>query len=357
MNLSINPDKTPTADRYSGSERSVSLAYVRLLTDYCQAQGVVQSNLLTNDKLSRALEEAREDERIPFIEFMQLCDRAQGLIKDPDLALKMGQTIRPGHYGIHGHAVMSARTMGECLDRSIRYHAMVHNGGSNVLMLEGDTALMCYQSNMPGMDDLGRFQNELCLSAWMAFAMWVAGLVDYMPLKVSFRHSKPNSIELHQSIFRCPIEFGADRNAIAFSAEFLSFPNPQANPTIVRIMDELSERAVLALRASDEPEWLAQARQYIARQLQSGLPTHDQIAEAIQQTPQGLRNGLKKQGLLMTDLLEQTRTTLAISYLNDPALSLLDISYLLGFSEQSAFTRAFKRWLGKSPGQYRQGLY
>lgn len=329
----------------SGADRSVSLSYVRLLTDYCQMRG---------SALPHGLALSGQEERIPFRDFMALCDQAEQALGDPDLALKVGQTIRPGHYGIHGHAVMSANTLGECLNRSIRYHALVHNGGRNVLLREGDMALMCYQSHLPGIDDLGRFQNELCLSAWTAFARWITGLTEYSATWMSFCHAAPASTELHQTLFRCPILFDAPRNAIAFPATFLDMPNPQANPTVTRIMDELSERSLLALRGNDAPTWLVSARHYIARQLRQGLPTHEEIAAALSLSPNELRNALKKQGLLLTDLLEETRAILAVSYLHDPALSLLDISYLLGFSEQSAFTRAFKRWKGVSPGQFRQ---
>lgn len=334
--------------------RSVSLTYVRLLTDYCQQQGLSTEVLCRGAGVPLLPASENENERIPFSEFMALCEQAQQTLADPDLALTIGQTIRPGHYGIHGHAVMSARTLGECLDRSIRYHSLVHNGGRNLLSREGDMAVMGYQSNLPGIEDLGRFQNELCLSAWVVFARWVTGFTDYSPAWVSFRHAAPASVECHQALFCCPLHFGAERNAIGFPAVFLEYPNPQANLTVVRIMDELSERILLTLRSADEPEWLLQARHFIALRLQQGLPTHDEIAAAIGVSPQALRTSLKKVGRSLTDLLEETRTTLALGYLHDPQLSLLDISYMLGFSEQSAFTRAFKRWTGKSPGQFRQ---
>lgn len=351
------PKPSPTTSITKGDsnspERTVTVSYVRLLTDYCQLQGLSESELLSHAHISYTLDINAEDARIPFSDFMRLGEQAQRLLNDDDLGLKVGQTIRPGHYGIHGHAVMSARTLGECLDRSIRYHSLVHNGGKNLLVREGERALMCYQCNMPELNDLGRFQNELCLSAWTAFARWVTGLSDYSATWMSFIHACPTHTALHDTLFRCPIQFNATRNAIAFPAEFLNVPNPQANPTVVRIMDELSERSLMILKTNDEPEWLLHARHHIAQNLQHGLPTLEELASALGMSGSEMRNTLKKQRMLFTELLENTRRTLALSYLRDPALSLADISYMLGFSEQSAFTRAFKRWTGTSPGQHR----
>lgn len=334
--------------------RTVTVTYLRLLMDYCQQQGVSSSALLSQAGLAIDFDNNDEEARIPFADFMMLCEHAQRLLGDDDLALKVGACIRPGHYGIHGHSVMSARTMGECLDRSLRYHALVHNAARNVLLHEGDLAVMCYECTLPGLTDLGRFQNELCLSAWTAFARWVTGLADYTASWMSFTHPAPTSTLLHEALFRCPLEFSATRNAVAFPARFLDLPNPQANPTVLRIMDELSERALLLHAPNAEPEWLPAARHFIARQLQDGLPTLESLAQGIGHSPNTLRNTLKKHGLLLSDVLDDTRKTLALGYLHDPALPLADIGYLLGFSEQSAFTRAFKRWTGQSPGGYRQ---
>lgn len=335
---------------------SVALPYVRLLLDQCRLHGLTRAELLAQAGVPDPLAGTGEDSRIPFTDFMRLCDSAETLLNDPDLALKVGQAIRPGHYGIHGHSVMSAPTLRDCLDRSLRYHALVHNGGRNLLRFEGELAVMCYQSNLPDQAGLGRFQNELCLSAWTAFARWVTGLENHPAAWVSFSHPQPASTDLHQQLFRCPLHFSAPRTAAAFPAILLDLPNPQANPTVVRIMDDLSERALHNLDIGAEPDWLTQARRLIAQQLPQGLPTLHTLAAALALPPAALRQHLKQRHLLLSELLDDTRRQLALGYLRDPTLSLLDITYLLGFSEQSAFNRAFKRWTGSSPGQHRQTL-
>lgn len=334
---------------------TVTVQYMRILIDYCENHGLAAPVLLRHAKLATDLL-SNAEERIAFADFMSLCNSAESLLQDPDLALKVGQEVTAGYYGIHGYSILSAATSGEGLHRSLRYHAMVHTGGRNEFVIEDGMAIMSYHSNMQDMPDLGRFQNELCLSAWVQFARWGSGLTAYSPTYVEFMHAEPADTFRHQQVFNCPLYFSAARNAIAFPAILLELPSPQANPTVLRIMDELSERYLLALGHSNQPEWLNRAQRYIAEYLQNGLPTIEQVAIGIGMSARELQLQLKKNKLLFSKLLDSTRSRLAKSYVCDPTLSLLDISYLLGFSEQSAFTRAFKRWLGKSPGIYRQEI-
>lgn len=333
---------------------TITVQYVRILTDYCQAQGLTMARLLREAGLAQDLL-ANTDARVAFADFMRLCEAAEHFLADANLALKVGQEIRPGHYGVHGYAVISSATVGEALQRSVRFYTLVHNGGMNELKIQGDAAAMIYHCNMPDMDDLGRFQNELCFSAWVHIARWATGM-GYTPTAVEFRHPEPVDVSIHQNVFQCPVRFGASRNAIVFPAQWLQLPLPQANPTVLRFMDELSERYLLTLGETGDPAWLAQAQRFIAGTLPDGLPTHEQVARAIGMHAREFRLQLSRHDLLFSELLSSTQARLARSYMSDPTLSLTDITYLLGFSEQSAFNRAFKRWMGMAPGAYRQTL-
>jgi AraC-like DNA-binding protein len=212
---------------------------------------------------------------------------------------------------------------------------------------------MSYHSNLPELRDLGRLQNDLSLAAWVSFARWLGGITDYPLDWASFSHDQPAHTDLYHEIFECPVRFGAAQNAIAFPAHFLALPNPQTNPVILRIMDDLSERALLILEPIHDPNWLRKARHLISQSLHLGLPSLDQLATQLEMTPRQLRQELKKHNLLFSHLLEETRKHLALGYLRDPGLTYTDIAFMLGFSEQSAFNRAFRRWMHTTPGQYR----
>lgn len=333
------------------------LSYVKLVTEYCQQQGLDSADLFCAAGLPRLPDDSGgEPERIPFRQFMALCECAAMLLQDDALGLKLGRAIKPGYYGIHGHAVMSARTLGECLDRSERFHRLVHDGGCNLVARRGDQVIMSYHSNIPELDDLGRLQNDLSLAAWISFARWLGCITDYPLDWVSFTHDQPMNADLYGEIFECPVQFGTAQNAIAFPAHFLALPNPQTNPVILRIMDDLSERALLILQPIHGPDWLHRARHLISQSLHLGLPSLDQLATQLAMTPRQLRQELKKHNLLFTSLLEETRKHLAQGYLRDPELSYADIAFMLGFSEQSAFNRAFRRWTHSTPSQYRLSL-
>lgn len=335
-------------------EPSVALCYVRLLTDYCTREGLDIDSLCATAGIGLPpISADAEEQRIPFRNFMTLCNHASISLGDDGLGFRLGQAIRPGYYGIHGHGVMCARTFGECLDRSIRFHTLVHDGGRNQLLQEGDQLAMVYRSNLHGLEDLGRLQNELCITGWVAFARWVVGLPNYSATEICFTHPAPVDQAIYQEWFDCPVHFNQARNAAIFPASLLAIENPQANPTVLRILDDLAERTLLILQPANEPDWLLQARHQISTSLHDGLPTQEQVARLLGMSSAEFRYALKKRNLLFTQLLEDTRLTLAQGYLRDPELRYTDISFMLGFSEQSAFNRAFKRWTGMTPRQYR----
>ena len=118
----------------------------------------------------------------------------------------------------------------------------------------------------------------------------------------------------------------------------------------------LDHARTLHAKVPHEPEEIAKARQAIADALRCGEPTLSHIAKHLALSPRTLQRRLGEHALRFADLLDATREGLARSYLNDRKISMAEVAYLLGYSEQSAFNRAFKRWTGVSPTQFRSGV-
>ena len=171
---------------------------------------------------------------------------------------------------------------------------------------------------------------------------------------VSFRHARPLDVRAYEDVFRCPLRFDAPETALGIDARYLDVRLPHANAQLRRIMDDLCAQLLKQLGDTVEPAWLAIARRTVLESFKDGVPEVNAVAKATGFTEAQLKGQLSQRGLSFRGFIDELRRSLALGYTRDPSLGLVDIAFLLGFSEQSAFQRAFKRWTGMTPGDYRR---
>ena len=151
-------------------------------------------------------------------------------------------------------------------------------------------------------------------------------------------------------MFGPSIEYNAADNRLCFDNEQINRPLTTANPELARINDQT---VVDYLARFDRSSIAMQVRSRIIEQLPDGIPRQENIAETLHVSLRSLQRRLKEEETSYKDLLEDTRQALALQYLRESHRSIGEITYLLGFSEPSNFTRAFKRWTGKTPAEHR----
>lgn len=332
---------------------SVAVHFLKLLTDYAAARHLPLETLLASAGL-RAEDLHDPNGRIPFTRFDQLCQLMAKTLNEPSLGLKLGQSIRPGHLGSHGFALMSCSTGAELMQQHMRYSALNIDAAHVVIEKKGDEYIRYWRSNLEGNAPLGRLQDELNLAITVTLARWFINRDDLNPLWVSFQHARPENTSAYELLFRCPVRFSQKETAVSVSADYLQLPLPHANPQLRRIMDDLCAQLLKQLGESLEPAWLARARKAVLDAFRQGLPDIGEIAASAGMGEDEFKTQLSARGLSFRGFVDDLRQALALGYVRDPDLSLVDIAYLLGFSEQSAFQRAFKRWTGQTPGEYRR---
>lgn len=325
---------------------TASAAYLKALFDYTQARDLPAEKLLAGQALN--LED--RDARLTEAQCATLFDRAAMLLGDPDLGLHVGETIRPGHYGVLGYIAMNCSTLGEALTRLNRYQALVLDIGSmGIRMGAGEIRL----SWSPDSERPFRQLAEFNLAGLVTFARWISGRAG-APRRLEFNYAAPTSVAEHQRIFTCDLRFDQPCYAIVFPDDWLRQPLIQPDPAMRELMLRLAEKQMLDLSRGDDA--LAKARRLIAKNLSEGELTLEQLAAQLDMSARTLQRKLKEAGVGYSQLLDSVRQELAERYLADAQLDLNDLAFLLGFSEQSAFQRAFKRWKGESPGAYRRRL-
>ncbi|GIZ10855.1 AraC family transcriptional regulator [Pseudomonas sp. NCCP-436] len=334
---------------------SVSVAYLQGLVEHLQRRDIAPERLLAHVQLTPEILSQR-DQRIAASAYLSLLGAGVRLSGDDNLGLHLGEAVRPGYYGVLGYLVMSCATLADALHRQARYAALV--GGLGLVSLDdepsrdGSEPLVAHRWK-PLLPQQQRQQCEETLAGWVSFGRWISGL-DIAPTEVRFQHPAPPDIREHQRIFRCPVLFGQADNALVFPRRLLGVPLGQADAQVQRMLDAYAERLLGELRSSHAV--LDQARLVLSRQLPEQGPDLEAVAGALALSPRTLQRRLREAGLSFSQLVDETRQQLALHYLRDPALELAEIAFLIGFSEPSSLTRAFRRWTGESPGEYRRHL-
>ena len=334
---------------------TVSVAYLQGLVEYLQRQGIAPEALLAHAQLSPEVLGQR-DQRIAASAYLTLLGEGVRLSGDPNLGLHLGESVRPGYYGVLGYLIMSCATLADALHRQARYASLVGNLGQVVLddepaRLDGE-ALVAHRWQ-PLLAQQQRQLSEETLAGWVSFGRWISGL-DIAPTEVRFQHSAPADTSEHARIFRCPVLFDQPDNALVFPRRLLAAPLSQADAQVRGMLDAYADRLLAELNQGHGV--LDRARLELARQLPEQGPDLEAIAAALALSPRTLQRRLREGGLSFSQLVDETRQQLALHYLRDPALELAEIAFLVGFSEAGSLARAFRRWTGTSPGEYRRHL-
>lgn len=332
---------------------TVAVHFLRLLTDYAERQGLPTDALLAEQGLPMSIFDDPNG-RVAYKIFDALCETTARRLNEDNLGLKLGKHIRPGHLGSHGLALMSCATVRDLIEQSARYSALTIDAGHNIFELRDREYVRVWRSNLPHGRSLGRIQDELQQSIAVHLCQYLANRSDLKPAWVAFMHPRPVDTSVHEAVFGCPVRFNAEESAIAVDATLVDLPLPHANEQVRRIMADLCTQLLKQLGNALEPSWLAIARRTVLDSFQRGFPELADVASATGLSEQELKDKLAERGLSFRAFIDDLRQALAVGYMRDPSLSLVDVAYLLGFSEQSAFQRAFKRWTGQTPGDYRR---
>ncbi|MES0872849.1 AraC family transcriptional regulator [Sinimarinibacterium thermocellulolyticum] len=322
---------------------TVAVGYLHALLDYARARG------LALDALRAALpfDPSDRDARVPEALGAALFDRAAALLEDDALGLHVGEQVRPGHYGALGFVAMNCERLGEALDALRRYQALVIDLGGVGLKRDEQT---CTLSWNPGTDGPYRQLAEFNLAGLVTFARWMAGAWA-KPLRIDVMYAAPADTREHTRILGCPLRFAQACYRVVLPIDALDAPLIQPDPAMRELMQRLADQQLRALPRGDD--WLTRLRAQIARRLRQPPVELDAVAAALALSSRSLQRRLQAEGLRFSALVEQVRRELAERHLADASLDLADIALLLGYSEQSAFQRAFKRWTGQTPAQWR----
>ena len=287
---------------------------------------------------------------IPDTHYYSFFERAAAIDRNgTTLPLRAGAAMRSDDYGAFGLAWKSATTLRGSYNRAERYARVLTSVSTYEVEATQKGAYM--HLHRSGERHLGmRLSNEATIASILSISQEVSTETIH-PLAVYFKHAAPRSITDHETYFGCPVHFDSDRDALLFSNESLQTPNKLGDASISKFFQSHLETELSKLE--DETDLDQQIRQHVTQSLSEGIPILSDVAHHFGMSGRTLQRRLSALGYSYQTLVDESRRQLAERLLRETDFAPVEIAFMTGFSEQSAFARAFKRWAGQTPRNFR----
>ena len=299
--------------------------------------------------IQRTLSSLSSNTRMPMTLWWELLEQIQEIEKKPALGLIIGKHMRPQHSGALGYLIMHCQTLGEALIRFKRYQSLLHNFSE--VQLEGrPNSLVMSWDVKQGLST--QLSDEIFLSGLMTFVQLITDRKDVLPVSVQFSHQVSYDKKYYEAIMGCPVSFGHERVSIEIPVKALGLPINSRDPYLLTLLESHANALITPTEQKDR--FIESLQDIIVESLSHTCPTLNSVAKQLNMSSRTLHRRMESRGMNFKQFLQQTREKLAKLYLKDPSLSLNEIAFLLGYSEHSAFTRAFKQWFGVTPKEFRR---
>ena len=292
------------------------------------------------------------DARIPLEQENVLWLTAADLAEDSAFGLHIAEMIQPGMFDVLDYVVRTAPTLRAAVDRLARYNRLMHDVAEFTVEDLPEGVLIDHRFRTPDLMPV-RHAAEFTMASLIVIARQMAGRLPLV-VSVSFAHAAPEDTAEHRRIFGILPAFSAPRNALLLTADSMLAQVPAADPALSRIVTSHADQLLRKLSLSAEDCLISRVRQVILAGLADGKATIGEVARQLCMSERSLQRALQAEGSTFNALFDEVRKRTALDFIADSKIALGEIAYLIGFSEPSAFHRAFKRWTGLTPLAARQ---
>lgn len=330
--------------RYTASMRSVWPA-----VETFRREGRDVRQLLLAFDLSEA-DVDNSEQRIPQNVVSDLWDRAALLSGDPSFGMRALQTLSARRRGLVEFLLLNSPTLGSMIERGLRYERLWQEGRGAAMETRGDVTVLRW-TTAAGL----RFSAPLSEFA-LALVVLMARAATHQPLygEARFPHAAPAELHRYEAVFSGPLHFNAGELSLSFPTSLLATPLPRADGALLEILECHARDALARLPTTHST---AQAvRQALTLAFREDGASPDSIAGKLHMSGRTLRRRLADEGVTYQSIVEELRRELATEYLANPRISVTEIGFLLGFADTATFSKAFRRWTGKSPSAARAAL-
>ncbi len=292
----------------------------------------------------------KSDARINISHVDELWRLVVELLDDPCFGIKMTEHWHPSFVGALGYAWCASSTLRTAFDRVVRYIHVVTED-LNIRLEETGKGLKVIADLEKSIFTLPQ-HHDVVISVLMHMCRFNYG-EELLPTEVCLAHEKPPCEKVISDFFRIPVNYDAALSSVTLATKDVDLKLFSANRELALMHDEFLMKYLIEIKKGDIVQ---QIQSVIIDNLPSGKVSDNLIAKELNLSERSLQRKLKEQGTTFRTVLDDVREMAAIQYIKNPMNTMSDIAFLLGFSEQSAFSRAFKKWTGTSPVKYRNSL-
>lgn len=307
-------------------------------------QAVLQRAGLTAADLTTA------DGTLTFAEADGLLTTCRQVTRCPHFGLLVGQDAGLNELGLAGRLARNAATVGDAL-RDLMVHFVLHDtGGTTSISVHGEAASLCYDVHTPGISNLDQIYDIAAAVGFNALKELCGP--DWRPDAVLLPRARPSDIGPYRRLFGAPLKFNAARQAIVFGTAWLARPVAGADPLVRARLEDRARQSMDHL----DPLLDGDVRRAIRVLLVSGECSREAVASRLGMHHRSLNRRLQAVGTTFRSLLDETRFEMAQQLLCDTRLAVAGVSRAVGFADPTVFTRAFRRWSGRTPRAFRTAL-
>lgn len=290
------------------------------------------------------------NDRINFVDWIRALNEVNEQYQKPCLVLELGKMVKISHLGVLAYISSSCNTLGEALLFFIKYHKLSYDFMDMAVTMDRDQLIISWDFD-PYLH-CGSLVDEIGIAILFNIIKTLVYPNDFKLSGLHFVNPYPDHISLYEQYFNCPVSFEKSKTKFIIPTSELALVINKSDPVLIRILEKQAKILINNLpndNALDE-----QVQKYIIRSIQQGKANIEYISKKIGMAPRVLQRKLSAQGINFKEILNSVRHRLSMQYLENPELSVMEISLLLGYTEQTSFNRAFKGWTGKTPLQWRK---
>lgn len=293
-----------------------------------------------------------DSESVGCAAFAEFLDHAARLAGDDLLGFNLGLNYDLRAAGLAGYVAIASGTVAEAMQNAVRYGALRDTSAVYALETVGGSTHFRIDSrsaHLRASRQVAEFKVALVLGACQRWAG-----AAFRPTEVRFAHARAVSVRAIERRLNCPARFGSDVTEVLLTDEQLALPLRGADPHLLALLRRHADEAVAAAARARRTDLRSRVERALVELLPRGTPTLLSVANRLGIGERTLARRLTEEGASFRQITDELRLDMARGYLADPELSLSQITYLLGYAEQSAFTNAFRRWTGQSPHRWRR---
>ncbi len=342
--------RAETAVARSPEPGTIAICFVAAALQSVRGRDLNADELLANVGLSSSLLQVPQA-RVSAKHYGALW-RSIAVALDDEFFGQDSRRMKAGSFAMLCHAVLGCKTLGHALDRSLRFYALILDDIRGTVERHAKEASIVLHERAAGAS--GRvFAHELLLMLLYGVSCWLVG--RRIPiLRTEFAYPEPAHSAEYRLMYCADLRFNRPKTLIAFDASYLDLPVVQNERTAKEFLRTAPEN--ILLKYKNGSSLTARVRRRLRQCLPGAVPDFERLADELGMTPATMRRRLHEEGESYQSIKDQLRRDLAISYLSHSSRSVMDIALELGFSERSAFHRAFRKWTGAAPGEFRRTL-